>query len=472
MSRINTNVSSLVARRVLTSQNDMLNSTLHRLSTGYRINNGKDDPAGLIASENLRTEQAAIGAAITNVARANNIVSVAEGALIEVNKLLLELEDLVDRSANTAGISDDERNANQLQIDAILDSINRIANSTEFQGKKILSGTFAYNTSGVSTGSIAGVVINAAKLPTDGYRAVVVEVTASAQVARLNYSGSTVGTSSVTIEVAGNLGTETLSFAASSNVSAVAFAINQSRDLTGVTASSNGSTLNFFSTKYGSSQFVSVRTLAGTFAVTGGDAGSNKDFGRDASVRINGTAATTDGLKASVRNSSLSVDIDLSSAFGTATGATTFYVVSGGADFMISPRVSLAGLESIGVQNIAASSLGDGIDGYISSLATGQSNALNRENYAQAQRVVRSAQTVIAKLRGRLGAFQKNTLDTTANALKIAQENTTAAESIIRDADFALETSNLTRSQILVQSATNVLRLSNAQPQNVLALLG
>ena len=75
-------------------------------------------------------------------------------------------------------------------------------------------------------------------------------------------------------------------------------------------------------------------------------------------------------------------------------------------------------------------------------------------------------------LRGRLGAFQKDTLETTANSLQITLENTTAAEAAIRDTDFATETSSLTRAQILVQSATQVLRMANAAPQNVLALLG
>ena len=93
-------------------------------------------------------------------------------------------------------------------------------------------------------------------------------------------------------------------------------------------------------------------------------------------------------------------------------------------------------------------------------------------NFQTAQNIVRAAQTQISQIRGQLGGFQKSTLETTANALRVTLENTTAAESSIRDTDFAEETSNLTRSQILVQSATNVLRLANAAPQSVLALLG
>jgi flagellin len=116
--------------------------------------------------------------------------------------------------------------------------------------------------------------------------------------------------------------------------------------------------------------------------------------------------------------------------------------------------------------------LGSNKDGFLATLGSGQANALVNDNFASAQRILRQSQTQIAELRGRLGAFQKNTLDTAANALNVTFENTTAAESSIRDTDFAAETSNLTRAQILVQAATNTLRLANAQPQSILALLG
>ena len=99
-------------------------------------------------------------------------------------------------------------------------------------------------------------------------------------------------------------------------------------------------------------------------------------------------------------------------------------------------------------------------------------NDLAAKNFTTAQKFVRASINQIATLRGRLGGFQKNTLVTTMNSLRIAAENVTAAESAIRDADFAVETSNLVRAQILVASSIQVLQLANAQPQNVLALLG
>ncbi len=481
MSRINTNIPSMVAQRVLGSQNSALSTSIYRLSTGYRINSGKDDPAGLIASENLRSEQRAIQAATTNISRANNIVASAEGGLVEINSLLLELENLVDRSSNEAGISSDERSANQLQIDAILDSINRIANNTEFQGRKLLSGELSYTTSGITdaTDYFQNVTINAAKIPVDGSRTVTVEVTGSAQLAEMVYNASAVAGGNVTVQVAGNLGSETLTFGDGTTVAKMQEAINASKNLTGVSATlgAGGTSLLINSMEYGSSQFVTIKVLDGAdyfTALQSGDAGDQTDFGRDAEVKINGVSAITDGLRASMRSSALSLDIDLSADFGTLAAADTekaFAITGGGADFMISPTVSLTGQASMGIQAVDTGSLGTSGVGYLSSLATGQTNALSTRNYAQAQRIVRAAQDLVSQLRGRLGAFQKNTLETTANSLMVTLENTAAAEASIRETDFASETANLTRSQILVQSATNTLKLANAQPQMVLSLL-
>jgi len=470
MSRINTNIQSMIASRVLANQNSRLNMSLERLSTGLRINTGKDDPAGLIASEALRAERVALGAAINNISRANNVIATAEGALDEVNNLLTELEDLVDRSANEAAISVDERNANQLQIDSILESINRISNSTAFQGRKLLTGDLDYTTSGVTAANLADVRINSARIPNGGSRNVAVEVTQSAQLAGLVYAGAATGAGTTTLEIAGNTGTEILSFASGTAISAVAAAINQSTDLTGVSASFTASALTLNSTEYGSSRFVSVDVIDGTFAIVGGN---NRDTGQDAGVTINGAVAAVDGLRAQIQTSTLAAEITLTSTFGTTVGSNdSFAITGGGANFMIAPKVDQNGLASLGITSVGTGSLGTNTNGFLSSLASGQTNALSTGNYDAAQRIIRDSQTQISRLRGRLGAFQKDTLETTANALTITLENTTAAESTIRDTDFAESTSNLTRSQILVQSATTVLRLANAQPQQVLALLG
>ena len=473
MIHINTNVQSLVAARVLNVQDSMLNQAMTRLGTGLRINTGRDDPAGLIASEMLRSEQTALQTAIYNISRANNVVASAEGGLNELSKLMLDLEELVDKSANEAGISDDERNANQLQIDAILDSVNRIANTTEFQGSKLLNGEMGYDLSAVDKTDFNRVNVNSAYIPNGSYRTANVEVTGSAQVASLTYAASATGAGVTTIEISGKKGTETLTFTSNTTISTIVTAINQSRDLTGVSATVGSATnLNFSSTEYGSDQFVSVQALSGTFNVIGGDAGSNKDFGQDVSLLVNGIPAVTSGLSAKVQSSSLAMEMELTASFATTLGSEEFYVTGGGATFMISPEVSASGEASLGISAVSASSLGNGNIGYLSSLASGQTNSVDSGNFDEAQEIIRLAQNQISSLRGRLGAFQKNTLDPTSASLNITYENITAAESNIRDADFAAETSQLTQSQILSQAAMSVLKIANAQPQQVLALLG
>ena len=125
MSRINTNIASLQGINRLTRNNADLALRLQRLSTGLRINTGKDAPAGLIASETLRSEIAGINQAIDNSNRATNVLNTAEGALGEVAALLLEVQSLTSGAANTGALSKEEVAANQLQVDSILNSINR-----------------------------------------------------------------------------------------------------------------------------------------------------------------------------------------------------------------------------------------------------------------------------------------------------------------------------------------------------------
>src|SRR5436309_11761585 len=163
MGRINTNVTSLIAQRVLAKNNQNLNDSLQRLSTGLRINSGADDPAGLIASENLKSEQTGITTALGNAQRAGNIIGTAEGGLNEVSSLLNQLQGLVGQAANSGGLSSDQIAANQLQVDSILSTINRISGGTSFQGQKLLDGTLSYTTSG-ATAAVNGTQINAAIL--------------------------------------------------------------------------------------------------------------------------------------------------------------------------------------------------------------------------------------------------------------------------------------------------------------------
>ena len=469
MSRINTNISALQSFHRLQKNNGELATRLQRLSSGMKINAGKDAPAGLIASETLRSEINGINQAIDNSQRANNVVNTAEGALSEVSALLLEVQGLTIQAANTGALSAEEIAANQLQADAIINSINRISNTTQFGGVKLLNGSLDYTTSSVDAAKLDIVTINAAKLPDNGHVAIAVSVTNSAELGTLTFASSGINATPATIEIAGNLGTEQISFAASAANSAIAVAINQLKESTGVSASvlANGQ-LQMNSTQYGSRQFVSVQTINGTFT-------SGKDFGVDASVNINGAQAEVDGLVASARTGDLDVQLTLDSAFAQTTSgagaAASFEITSGGAKFQLGSEVQRQGQVQIGIGSVAATKLGNNIVGYLSSISSGGDNSLVGGNTSQAQKILTAAIKQVATLRGRLGALQKDVIDTNVNSLSVALENVTASESAIRDADFAEETAKLTRAQVLVQANTSVLAQANSSPQNVLSLL-
>ena len=126
---------------------------------------------------------------------------------------------------------------------------------------------------------------------------------------------------------------------------------------------------------------------------------------------------------------------------------------------------------SIGIQSVSTASLGNSTLGFLSTLTSGGTNSLTGDNLVTAQQIVDKSIKQVSQLRGRLGAFQKFTIGSTINSLGVAFENASAAESAIRDTDFAEETANLTRSQILAQAATTVLAQANASPQAALGLL-
>jgi flagellin len=348
-----------------------------------------------------------------------------------------------------------------------MNSVNRIANTTQFNGIKLLNGSLDYTTSGVASTAIDNLQLNSAKIPDNGTVSVVVQVVASAQLAEVDYTASGIGSSAVTIQIAGNAGVEQLSFAASTHNSAIMVAINQITAATGVSATLSGAALRITSVAYGSRQFVAVTALNGTFV-------NGKDSGQDAQVNINGTKAEVDGLSASVRSENLDVKIDLDATFGTTIDplGTTFAVTGGGAKFQLGSQVNRQGQINIGVGAVSTSSLGNGVVGFLSSLQSGGANSLVSGNTIQSQKIITAAIRQVADLRGRLGALQKDVLDTNVNSLNVALENVTASESAIRDADFASETAALTRAQILVQANTSILSQANSSPQQVLSLLG
>jgi flagellin len=471
MSRINTNVASLIAQRSLATNNSELNTSLVRLSTGLKINSGADDPAGLIASENLKAEQTGINTALNNAQQAGNMIGTAEGGLNEVSSLLNQLDGLVGQAANTGGTSNNQIAADQLQVDSILSTINRIAGSTSFQGQKLLDGTLAYTTSGVTAAAVNAVQVNTAVLPANAAEHIVVGVTQSAQTAHIGYTGGTLSApNNVTIEVSGNGGTEQISLAGGATNANIVSAVNNVKAATGVSAAISGGDVRLDSVTYGSTSFVSLKTISGTFTTTAGTAD-----GRDAKVTVNGAAAQANGTQVSFRNSNLDISFNLAAtgagSINTSTGSTNFYITGGGAKFALGSQVDETDKASIGISSVSTGDLGDSVNGFLSSLQSGQTNSLSAKDLTAAQTIVTEAINQVATLRGRLGAFQDYTIGSTVSSLNVAFENVSSSESDIADTNFAAETANLTRAQILSQAATTVLSQANSAPQNVLTLL-
>lgn len=510
MARINTNVSSLVAQSRLARSNNQLQTTLQRLATGSRINRGADDPAGLIVSERLRTELSGLNQGVKNSERASSVISTTEGALSEVSDLLNSIKALVVEAANSGAVSPEEIAANQLQIDSAIDSITRISNTASFAGLKLLNGALAYSTSGINTANIVKTQIHGVTFGDRANVDVDVEVLGSAQTSKLflntNWTVPDSLPSAVTLEFAGRDGVTEITFTSGTTVDAIISSVNSRSSITGLRAarvntSDPTSGIVFTSIAYGSDAFSSVKRLQGgtvlSFARLLNDApglidwatpstytAADIDYGKDVNVLVNGALATGHGLEVTLRNPDLDIRLLLDATFATTVNGTpeSFVITGGGARYQLGPQVNPQQQINIGLNSVAATRLGgtyvtlaDGVTQelqFLSSLKSGGANKLAGGNLANASRILETAIDEISTLRGRLGAFERNILQTNIRSLQSGIENITASESVIRDADFARETSELTRTQILVNAGTAVLATANSNAQTVLQLLG
>lgn len=517
MGRINTNVPSLIAQSNLNLVNNDLETRLERLSTGIKLNRGKDDPAGLIISERIRSDLEGINQGIDNAQRASSVIATTEAALTEVGDLLNSIRALIVESANTGGNSAEERAANQLQIDSAIESITRIANTATFGGLRLLDGSLDYTLSGVAASAVSKAQVFGANFVGSGPVQVDVSVLASAQTGSLYLSGFNTGTggqvtSTTTLRIAGNLGVGIIEVVSGTSLNDLVAAVNNLRTVTGVSASLISATdatsgVVFNATEYGSDNFVSVERIGGptdpaenTVQIYKADdafqqpatgsvwaaAGANlttatRDAGRDVTALVNGTLANSQGLTLNVFSPTLQLELELNEDLATElNGTTQLNITGGGALFQLGPEVTALQQVSIGIQSVASENLGGTLVGgrvnFLSSIRSGQGNdirtSVSRNDFTQASSIIDAAIDEVAVLRGRLGAFERNTLETNTRSLQAAFENLTSASSVIRDADFAAETSALTRAQVLSQASTSSLALANQQASQVLSLLG
>jgi len=434
-----------------------------RLTTGYRINSGADDPAGLIAVAQLNSELTAIQAASDNATRANAMMNVADGALSEISDLVSDVQSLAVEIANDSGLTEDEKQAKQLEIDTAIASIDRLVRTTTFNGQNLLDGTYGIATSGVDSSKITDVDLTG-RPPGTASLQLTVEVATAAEKAGLTHSGATLS-GDLEVQVTGNLGSVTLNFTSGTNITSVASSINANTATTGVEAVASNNVLYLSSEHYGEDEFVRVNVITGSFEMTGG---TTQDYGEDATVTVNGQNTGVNGLNVTFNVSGVSGTFTLSESFAsTAGGSETFTVGSGGATFALSPSVT--NTFTIGISSVDSTSLGNGTLGYLYQVRSGGTyNAL--DNPAQAARIAEAATLQVARAEANIGAFQSYTVGSMTNMLADAETSISSAISSIRDTDYALETANLTRQNILMQAQISALSLLSQQNSNLASL--
>lgn len=603
MTVINTNIASLVGLNNVKNATSALNTSLTRLSTGLRINSGKDDPAGLVASNTLGSQIAAINQSLTNSNRANDVLSTADAGLQQIGGLLDQVRSLVQAGLSSGGLTPDELQANQQQIDEALQAINTISANTSFAGEGLIDGSKSYTTQISSADS--------AKLNTYQLNSVAFSGTATVNITTTIKTAATQGTlfyssvagglaSNTTLELSGADGTNVISLGSGSSVSDIKSAINNVTSVTGVQATATGATygsatfgtagsnngldfldartlatdpdqgagsttlhiafatasanqtlsvssastatdltltitlgtdasgnvtstasdvkaliagdanssgyvnvtlegdgsgvvasdgtsattsgavngsLTLLSQDFGSSQFVGIHVLEGAFVTDIGSVGgtqSSRSAGTDIVATINGQAAVGSGLAASITGSTLDGSITFNSADNTAGVSATVTVTGGGSVFQIGQAANLSGQINLGLPAVNTAELG-GTSGKLFQLGSGGSLSLvNLGPTLQGTtlvKVINDAINQVSTLSGRIGALQANVINTNIATLNSSLENVSQAQSDILDTNFAQETANLTRSQILEQSGISVLSIANQTPQQVLKLL-
>jgi len=401
---INTNVASINAQRNLGLSGSSLSTSMQRLSSGLRVNSAKDDAAGLAISERMNAQTKGLTVAARNANDGISLAQTAEGALGKVGDMLQRVRELAVQSSNATN-SQSDRDAMQSEVNQLVSEIDRVAKTTEFNGKKLLDGSFsgAMFQVGANSGdniTLSSVANASAKgLSNISYATDTETVTAGAAV--LNNLVADAGTT-LTIAVNGgtavNLGPLAEASSAEERMGQVVAAINAKTADTGVTA------------------FLKQDSATKVFT-----------------VEIMSDNVNADGSSQAVV---------LGAGF---TAATTGITVAGTA-------IAAAGTATANQKGI------DGID------IGSQSGAW------KALKQVDSAIDQVNSARGDLGALQTR-FEKTVENIDIQNENISAAKGRITDADFAVETANLSRAQILQQAGTAMVAQANQLPQSVLSLL-
>lgn len=473
---INTNVASLNAQRNLTSSQSSLSTSLQRLSTGLRINSAKDDAAGLAISERFTSQIRGLNQAARNANDGISLSQTAEGALSTSGDMLQRIRELAVQSANATNSTSD-RKALQAEVGQLVSEMGRVADTTSFNGRNLLDGSFG--TSQFQVGANAGETIQAqmANFTTGSYGSYGTEGLASTA------NASTSGFVDGTLTVSGIDGSQDIAVTtASSSAKSIAADINNATDATGVTATAktevnvefgaetyvlevkgDNSTAKSISFDVADTSQTGLAQAITAFNDVSGETGITAAF--DSAGKIKLTHATGENIDIKnvkgADNATLNVGVvdakvDDAVAFVNgqvkADSASSFSVTEG----------STASNVFSATDNAATASTLAAVSSLDISTVDGSNSAL---------KIVDNALSRINGQRANLGALQSR-FESAVSTIQVTSENLSASRSRIRDADFAQETANLTRSQILQQAGTAMLSQANSLPQNVLSLLG
>lgn len=471
---INTNILSLTAQRNLNSTQNDVATALQRLSSGLRINSAKDDAAGLAISERFTAQIRGLNQAVRNANDGISLAQTGEGALAEVTNNLQRIRELAVQSANATNNSSD-RAALDAEAQQLIAEIDRVATQTNFNGVKLLDGSFSSQQ--FQVGANVGDTINLSAV-----------VNATALGLGLDTgSGSTVNQTGTAITGALSAGDLTINGtdvgAVAQDAADLAAAINTAAgsSIATANATTSGSLGTFTTADSGAGAGTYTLTVEGvnlfnaesvdssggagpeiTAAEIDAAIGTNSAALTAAGVSVNGTAAGGDLTFSKSDGSTLDITETLTG--GASGGFTT--TLSGGTQSTVSTvDISSSANLTIGGNDPSAAGLVAG-----EYFATSNINLLSVGNSNTAITTIDAALTSINAARADLGAVQ-NRFESVVASLQTQAENLDASRSRIRDADFAAETAALTRAQILQQAGISVLAQANAQPQSVLALL-
>jgi len=497
---INTNIASLNSQRNLNSSQGALATSLQRLSSGLRINSAKDDAAGLAISERFTSQIKGLNQAVRNASDGISLAQTAEGGLQTAGDLLQRVRELSVQSANGTNSSSDRAALNN-EVSQLKQELSRVANTTQFNGQNVLDGSLsaaqfqvganANQTITVGVASAKGSDIGSNNLETSVAAGTSGEATAAATTFAANR------VTAQTLTIAGNGTSATAAVAIGDSAKKIATAVNANSATTGVTAlGATEATLSglgaagtvTFSLKGANSSAVSIgATLSSTTDLSALTTAIN------AQTASTGITAVGTGASITLRNED-GEDIQIAD-FANTAGATGTITLTGRDAFSsaaTSPAVGAGAVLGAAATTDSATVGGQvkfgSPTGYTVSTSAGttlfaattpQASTLSSvssidisttQGANDALSVVDAALTAINNSRASLGAIQNRFASTISN-LQTTSENLSAARSRIQDTDFAAETANLTRGQILQQAGTAMLAQANSLPNGVLALL-